>query len=181
MKRRPVHLVYLVYLSNFVFPAHPLTSLSVCGARQGCLPRVSSAAYSHGDLCCSQGTAEEWNLLIPALLASCSLRAAQAWLGYTPSPIHDQARLLISRLDQGRHLSKAARVNNENLLNLAMQSAMYSRRQNWLCPRIEDIWHEKDRCYSISRFWFCWTQSHSLSLCKALSPLKGLLKKWCAG
>ena len=51
---------------------------------------------------CSLGTAAEWKLLIPALLASCSLRAAQAWLGYIPPPLQDQASMLILQLDEGK-------------------------------------------------------------------------------
>ena len=46
----------------------------------------------------------EWKLLLPALLASCSVTAAQGWLGYTSPDIRQEAGELIARLEAGQRL-----------------------------------------------------------------------------
>lgn len=51
-----------------------------------------------------RGTAAEWRLLLPALLASCSVAAAQGWLGYTPPVIQREAAILLDRLRTGQSL-----------------------------------------------------------------------------
>ena len=40
---------------------------------------------------CRKATAKDWNDLIAAILASCSLTAAQGFLGYTPDQLNENA------------------------------------------------------------------------------------------
>lgn len=47
---------------------------------------------------------EEWRMLVAALLASCSLAAARAWLGYVPAELQRQASAVISQLTAGPQL-----------------------------------------------------------------------------
>ncbi|KAK9815661.1 hypothetical protein WJX72_007540 [[Myrmecia] bisecta] len=46
----------------------------------------------------SRATATQWQAVTAGLLASCSVAAAQAWLGYTPSALHQQAAAAVARL-----------------------------------------------------------------------------------
>lgn len=52
----------------------------------------------------------EWRLMVSAMLASCSVAAAQAWLGYTPSDLQLQAAAMVDRLKSGLSRTTAARV-----------------------------------------------------------------------
>lgn len=58
-------------------------------------PARSAAAQAEG------ASEAEWQLLVGALLASCSLAAARAWLGYVPGELQRQAALVIGRLRDG--------------------------------------------------------------------------------
>lgn len=50
----------------------------------------------------ARGASEaEWRLLVAALLASCSLASARAWLGYVPANLQRQAAHVISQLTSG--------------------------------------------------------------------------------
>jgi hypothetical protein len=61
------------------------------------------------DECNRNGTADEWGLLLPAVLASASMRAAQGWLGYCPPAIQFEASHLLEALDAGEAACTAAR------------------------------------------------------------------------
>lgn len=56
------------------------------------------------------GTEDEWKLLLPALLATCSMKAARGWLGYVPPEIEAEATALISSLKTGQHLPGTSSV-----------------------------------------------------------------------
>ena len=56
----------------------------------------------NGCLSCREGSAAEWALLLPAVLASASMRAAQGWLGYCPPTVRLEAGQLLDALDAGR-------------------------------------------------------------------------------
>lgn len=59
----------------------------------------------------AEGASEaEWQLLVGALLASCSLAAARAWLGYVPAELQRQAALVIRRLRDGATTSVLEQV-----------------------------------------------------------------------
>ena len=49
------------------------------------------------------GTAQQWRDLTGALLASCSVAAARAWLGYAPAELQEQAAMLVTRCQPGDH------------------------------------------------------------------------------
>lgn len=56
----------------------------------------------------ARGASEaEWRLLMAALLASCSLAAARAWLGYVPANLQSQAAHVISQLTSGVVIRKS--------------------------------------------------------------------------
>lgn len=69
-----------------------LLALSLCALEQQVAALSDSAA---------EATAEEWRVLVGALLASCSLAAARAWLGYTPVDLQAQAASLVSKCQLG--------------------------------------------------------------------------------
>ena len=69
-----------------------LLALSLCALEQQVVALSDSAA---------EATAEEWRALVAALLASCSVAAARAWLGYTPADLQAQAACLISQCQPG--------------------------------------------------------------------------------
>ena len=49
----------------------------------------------------ASATAEEWKSIVRALLASCSVAAARAWLGYVPPDLQAQAADVIARCQPG--------------------------------------------------------------------------------
>lgn len=48
-----------------------------------------------------RATAAEWQLLMQALLSSCSTASAQAWLGYVPNNLRKETQQLLSSLRSG--------------------------------------------------------------------------------
>jgi hypothetical protein len=70
-----------------------LLALSLCALEKQLAALPDAAA---------DGTAEQWRALTGALLASCSVAAARAWLGYVPSELQEQAAALISRCQPGK-------------------------------------------------------------------------------
>ena len=49
----------------------------------------------------ADGTAEQWRALTGALLASCSVAAARAWLGYVAPELQEQAEALAAMCRPG--------------------------------------------------------------------------------
>lgn len=66
--------------------------------RGGTLPLYGACP---GSLQAEHASEAEWQLLVPALLASCSLAAAQAWLGYVPAQLQQEAAQVIGQLSTG--------------------------------------------------------------------------------
>ncbi len=52
----------------------------------------------------ADGTAQQWRALTGALLASCSVAAARAWLGYVPAELQEQAAALAAQCQPGEDL-----------------------------------------------------------------------------
>jgi hypothetical protein len=51
-----------------------------------------------------RASAQEWDVLLAALLTSCSVAAAQAWLGYTPPTLGEDADRAFRRVAAGKSL-----------------------------------------------------------------------------
>ncbi|KAK9792736.1 hypothetical protein WJX73_001631 [Symbiochloris irregularis] len=71
-------------------------AMSALEERVGTLPEEASKA-----------TAAEWQLLMLALLSSCSTAAAQAWLGYVPGNLGKETQTLIGTLRTGLRAEKS--------------------------------------------------------------------------
>ena len=71
-----------------------LLALSLCALEQHVAALPDSAA---------EATADDWRALVGALLASCSVAAARAWLGYAPANLQAQAAALVTNCQPGTH------------------------------------------------------------------------------
>ena len=69
-----------------------LLALALCALEEqlGALPDAAA-----------DGTAQQWRTLTAALLASCSVAAARAWLGYVPAELQEQAAALAALCQPG--------------------------------------------------------------------------------
>ena len=52
----------------------------------------------------ADGSAQQWCALTGAVLASCSVATARAWLGYVPAELQAQAAVLASRCQPGERV-----------------------------------------------------------------------------
>ena len=79
----------------------------LCSLPEG--PQIKCIAYAvppllfcHTDdssLC--RHSQADWDVMLPALLAGCSLDAAAAWLGYVPSALQEDADALLQQMQAG--------------------------------------------------------------------------------
>lgn len=100
-----------------------LLALALCALEEQ-LAAVPDAAID--------GSAQQWRALTGALLASCSVAAARAWLGYVPVELQQQSAALAARCQQpGEGLLKPSLCHYATLSTPHTGSAC-----SWFMPRL---------------------------------------------